>query len=61
MREIASATKPSTVLGDGILSDLFGKTPRLTPADALRLDLHLPLPGSSPSAHAISPRPTSTD
>jgi len=60
MPQIAIAAEPAAVLGDGILSDLFGKAPKLTPADALRRYSH-PLPDPQNGLQVISSKPSSLD
>ncbi len=57
MPQLASVTQPAPILDDGIISDLFGKRPKLCPAYALR-----PLsPGAQDGLQVISSKPSSTD
>lgn len=60
MPQIAGIVQPTAVLGDGILADLFGKTPKLTPADALRRYSY-PLPKPQDGLQVISSKPPSLD
>lgn len=61
MPQIASMTKPSTVLGDGILSDLFAETPKLTAADARRWEIYSLSPAREDGLQVIGSKPSSLD